>query len=83
MSLERRGHAEFDFFDRKVRQGTDDKAFHYTARTEAKDIPKGESRKDVAVLGSLCARLQDGDSEGGLSRGQGQRWSAGARWSER
>ena len=43
--------------------------------------PKGESRKDVAVLGSLYAHLQDGDSEGGLSRGQGQRWGAGARWS--
>jgi hypothetical protein len=37
--MERRGHAEFDFFDRKVRQGRDDKAFHYTARAEAKDIP--------------------------------------------
>jgi hypothetical protein len=39
MSLERRGHAEFDFFDRKVRQGGHDKTFHYTARAEAKDIP--------------------------------------------
>jgi hypothetical protein len=39
MSLERRGHAEFDSFDRKVRQGRDDKAFHQSARTEAKDIP--------------------------------------------
>ena len=39
MSLERRGHAEFESFDRKVRQGRDDKTFHYTARTEAKDIP--------------------------------------------
>jgi hypothetical protein len=39
MSLERRGHAEFDFFDRKVRQGRDDKAFYESARTEAKDIP--------------------------------------------
>jgi hypothetical protein len=39
MSLERRGHAEFDFFDRKVRQGGHDKIFHYTARAEAKDIP--------------------------------------------
>jgi hypothetical protein len=71
MSLERRGHAGFDSFDRKVRQGGRDKTFHYTARAEAKDIPKGESRKDVAVLGSLCAHLQDGDSEGGLSRGEG------------
>jgi len=39
MSLERRGHAEFDFFDHEVRQGRYDKAFHHTARTEAKDIP--------------------------------------------
>jgi hypothetical protein len=36
---ERRGHAEFDSFDRKVRQGGDDKAFHESAGTEAKDIP--------------------------------------------
>jgi hypothetical protein len=26
--MEQRGHAEFDCFDRKVRQGRDDKAFH-------------------------------------------------------
>jgi hypothetical protein len=39
MSPEPRGHAEFDSFDRKVRQGRDDKAFHKSARTEAKDIP--------------------------------------------
>ena len=39
MSLEQRGHAEFDFFDRKVRQGRNDKTFHSTAGTEAKDIP--------------------------------------------
>jgi hypothetical protein len=39
MSLEQRGHAEFDSFGRKVRQGRDDKAFHETAGTEAKDIP--------------------------------------------
>ena len=31
--------AEFDFFDRKVRQGRNDKTFHSTAGTEAKDIP--------------------------------------------
>ena len=29
MSLERRGHAEFDFFDREVRQGRHDKTFQY------------------------------------------------------
>ena len=39
MSLERRGHAEFDSFDREVRQGRRYKTFHHTARTEAKDIP--------------------------------------------
>jgi hypothetical protein len=39
MSLEQRGHAEFDSFDRKVRQGRDDKAFRESAGTEAKDIP--------------------------------------------
>ena len=39
MSLERRGHAESKFFDRKVRQGRNDKTFHITAGTEAKDIP--------------------------------------------
>jgi len=39
MSLERRGHAESDSFDRKVRQGRDDKTFHHAAGTEAKDIP--------------------------------------------
>jgi len=38
MSLERRGRAEFDSFDREVRQGRYDKTFHHTARTEAKDI---------------------------------------------
>jgi len=44
MSLERRGHAESDSFDRKVRQGRRDKTFRSTAGTEAKDIPQGESR---------------------------------------
>ena len=39
MSLERRGHAESDSFDRKVRQGRRDKTFRSTAGTEAKDIP--------------------------------------------
>ena len=72
MSLERRGHAEFDFFDRKVRQGTDDKAFHYTARTEAKDIPKGESRKALAVLGSLCSCHKARDLDSGVSRSKSQ-----------
>jgi hypothetical protein len=38
MSLERRGHAEFEFFDREVRQGRPDKTFRSSARTEAKDI---------------------------------------------
>jgi hypothetical protein len=39
MSLEQRGHAEFDSFDREVRQGRRDKTFRQSARTEAKDIP--------------------------------------------
>jgi len=39
MSLEQRGHAEFNFFDRKVRQGRHDKTFRQSARTEAKNIP--------------------------------------------
>jgi hypothetical protein len=34
-----KGHAEFDSFDREVRQERDDKAFHESATTEAKDIP--------------------------------------------
>jgi hypothetical protein len=46
MPLEQRGHAEFSFFDREVRQGRRDKTFHYTARTEANDIPQGKSRVD-------------------------------------
>ena len=39
MRMERRGHAESKFFDHEVRQGRDDKTFHRSARTEAKDIP--------------------------------------------
>ena len=39
MSLERRGHAESNSFDREVRQGRHDKTFHQSAGTEAKDIP--------------------------------------------
>ena len=38
-NVERRGHAESDSFDRKVRQGRRDKTFRSTAGTEAKDIP--------------------------------------------
>ncbi len=49
MRMERRGHAESNIFDREVRQGRHDKTFHRTARTEAKDIPYGESREDMAV----------------------------------
>jgi hypothetical protein len=37
--MERRGHAEFDSFDREVRQGRPDKTFYQTAKTEARDIP--------------------------------------------
>ena len=33
-----KGHAEFDSFDREVRQGRRDKTFHHTARTEAKEF---------------------------------------------
>jgi len=35
MRMEQRGHAEFDCFDRKVRQGRDDKAFQCRKHEES------------------------------------------------
>ena len=48
MSLEQRGHAEFDFFDRKVRQGRHDKAFRKSAGTEAKIYRKAKAARQIA-----------------------------------
>src|SRR5215467_9518263 len=59
------------------RQGRDDKGVHQSARPETKTIRQGEDRTNLAVLGFVCARLQEGDPSGSLSVSQSQRRSTG------
>src|SRR6516165_369138 len=59
------------------RLGRDDKGVHRFAGPEAENIRQGEGRDVLEVLGTLCPRLQAGNSARSVCVGPKERWSSG------
>src|SRR6266852_8205893 len=63
------------------RQGGDDKDAHQFARPEKEPIRQGEGGANLAFLGTIRSRLQEGNASSGLPDGERKQRGPRNRWS--